>query len=45
MAQNKEKNKHLTFEKRIDMYEKLPDYEKGTFEIYEWGEDLGKEKL
>ena len=39
------KKKHLTLEERIDMFEKLPDDEKGYIETYDWGEDLGKEKF
>ena len=27
------------------MFKKLPDEDKGKIEEYDWGEDLGKEKL
>ena len=42
---SKLKKKHLTLEERIDMFEKLSDDEKGNIESYDWGEDVGKEKL
>ena len=32
--------KHLTFEERIKNFEKLPVNDKGTIELYDWGEDL-----
>lgn len=41
----KNKKIYLTLDEKIEMYEKLPDDEKGNFEIYDWGEDLGKEIL
>ena len=42
---SKPKKKHLTFEERIEMFEKLSNDEKGSVESYDWGEDLGKEIL
>ena len=42
---SKPKKKHLTLEERIEMFEKLSNDEKGSVESYDWGEDLGKEKL
>jgi hypothetical protein len=39
----KPKKKHLTFEERLEMFEKLPNNKKGNVESYDWGEDLGKE--
>lgn len=41
----KNKKIYLTLDERIEMCEKLPDDDKGNFEIYDWGEDLGKEIL
>lgn len=40
---SKPKKKHLTLEERFEMFERLPDSEKGKIESYDWGEDLGKE--
>lgn len=40
---SKPKKKHLTLEERFEMFEDLPDNEKGTIESYDWGNDLGKE--
>lgn len=40
---SKPKKKHLTLEERFEMFEKLPNNEKGNVESYDWGEDLGKE--
>ena len=40
---SKPKKKHLTFEERLEMFEKLPNNKKGNVEFYDWGEDLGKE--
>ena len=40
---SKPKKKHLTLEERFEMYEQLPNNEKGIVESYDWGEDLGKE--
>ena len=37
--------KHKTLEERIAMFEKLPKEEKGNIEVYDWKEDLGKEKF
>lgn len=42
---SKPKKRHLTLEERIEMFEKLSNNEKGTIESYDWGEDLGKEKI
>jgi len=42
---SKPKKKHLTLEERFEMFEKLPSNEKGTIDSYDWGEDLGKEKI
>lgn len=41
----KPKKKHLSLEERIEMFENLPDSEKGNIESYDWGNDLGKEKF
>ena len=40
---SKPKQKHLTLEERIEIFEQLPSNEKGQVESYDWGEDLGKE--
>ena len=40
---SKPKKKHLTLEERFEMFEDLPDNDKGTVESYDWGNDLGKE--
>lgn len=40
---SKPKKKHLTLEERLEMFEKLPNNEKGNVESYDWGSDLGKE--
>jgi len=40
---SKPKKKHLTLEERFELFDKLSNNEKGTIEIYDWGEDLGKE--
>lgn len=40
---SKPKRKHLTLEERFEMFEKLPDNDKGIVESYDWGNDLGKE--
>ena len=40
---SKMKKKPLTFEERIEMFEKLSNDEKGTIKSYDWGEDIGKE--
>ena len=40
---SKPKKKHLTLEERFEMFEQLPDNEKGIAESYDWGEDVGKE--
>jgi len=37
--------KHLTFEERINKFEKLPVDDKGTIEKYDCGEDLGLDNL
>lgn len=42
---SKPKKKHLTLEERFELFESLSAEEKGNIEIYDWGEDLGKEKL
>ena len=42
---SKPKKKHLTLEERFSLFENLPNNEKGDIESYEWGEDLGKERL
>lgn len=34
---------HLTLEERFEIYEKLPDDEKGRAKPYDWGEDVGRE--
>ncbi len=39
------RKEHKTLEERIKMFEKLPNQDKGKIEVYDWGEDLGKEKL
>lgn len=38
-------NKHLTIEERIIEYESLFGNKKKNNEEYDWGEDVGKEKL
>jgi len=40
---SKPKKKHLTLEERFEMFEDLPDNDKGIVESYDWGNDLGKE--
>ena len=40
---SKPKKKHLTLEERFEMFDELPDNDKGTIESYDWGNDLGKE--
>lgn len=35
--------KHKTLEERFAEFEKLDDSKKGITELYDWGEDLGKE--
>ena len=40
---SKPKKKHLTFEERLEMFEKLPNNKKGNVEPYDWEDDLGKE--
>ena len=42
---SKPKKRHLTLEERFQMYEKLDNDEKTIVESYDWGEDLGKEKI
>ena len=42
---SKPKKRHLTLEERFEMFESLPNNEKGSVELYDWGEDLGKEKF
>ena len=42
---SKPKKKHLTFDERIDMFEQLPNDDKGLVESYDWGKDLGKENI
>ena len=42
---SKPKKKHLTLEERFKKFEKLPNNEKGTVDSYDWGDDLGKEKI
>ncbi len=42
---SKQKKKHKTLEERFAMFEKLSNNEKGNIEDYDWGEDLGKEKI
>ena len=42
---SKPKKKHLTLEERFEMFDQLSDCEKGKLESYDWGEDVGKEKL
>ena len=41
----KQKKKHKTLEERIALFESLPTEEKGSIENYDWGNDIGKEKL
>lgn len=41
----KQKKKHKTLEERIALFESLPNEEKGNIENYDWGNDIGKEKL
>ena len=40
---SKLKKKHLTLEERFEMFEQLPNVQKGAVESYDWGEDVGKE--
>ena len=40
---SKSKKKHLTLEERFEMFEQLPNVQKGAVESYDWGEDVGKE--
>ena len=40
---SKPKRKHLTLEERFEMFEELPNNDKGIVESYDWGNDLGKE--
>ena len=40
---SKLKKKHLTLEERFEMFEQLPNVQKGPVESYDWGEDVGKE--
>lgn len=42
---SKPKKKHLTLEERFRLFEDLPNDEKGIVESYDWGDDLGKERL
>ena len=42
---SKPKKKHLTLEERFKLFEDLSNNEKGSIEFYDWGEDLGKEKI
>ena len=42
---SKPKKRHLTLEERFRLFEDLPNNEKGIVESYDWGEDLGKERL
>ncbi len=42
---SKPKKRHLTLEERIEKFKNLPNGEKGSVDAYDWGEDLGKEKL
>ena len=40
---SKPKKKHLTLEDRFELFEELPNTDKGSAESYDWGNDLGKE--
>ena len=42
---SKSKRKHKTLEERFEEFRNLPDEEKGSVDVFDWGEDLGKEKL
>lgn len=42
---SKPKKKHLTLEERFKLFEDLSNNEKESIEFYDWGEDLGKEKI
>ncbi len=42
---SKPKKKHLSLDERIYMFDGLSDFEKGTIDSYDWGEDLGKERF
>lgn len=42
---SKPKKKHLSLDERIYMFDALSDFEKGTIDSYDWGEDLGKERF
>lgn len=42
---SKPKKQHKTFEERIKLFENLPNKEKSGVESYDWGRDLGKEKI
>lgn len=42
---SKPKRKHKTLEERLEDFRNLPTEEKGSIETYDWGDDLGKEKL
>ena len=42
---SKSKKNHKTIEERFEMFNKLPNQEKGRVETYNWKEDLGKEKF
>lgn len=42
---SKPKKRHLTLEERLEMFNSLPDNEKGSAQPFDWGEDLGKEKF
>jgi antitoxin MazE len=41
----KPKKNHFTLAERIEMYNALPEEEKGSMEEYDWGESVGKEKI
>ena len=42
---SKSKKNHKTIEERFEMFNKLPNQEKGRVETYNLKEDLGKEKF
>ena len=42
---SKPKKRHLTLEERLEIFNSLPDKEKGSVDPYDWGEDLEKEKF
>ena len=45
LTQEEDKINHKTIEERFEMFNKLPNQEKGRVETYNLKEDLGKEKF